>query len=170
MVAISKVLLFATSVCASVLPRQASTIQTDLNNINSGVTDLKNSVNSYNGGLFAALPIQSKASDLQKEIDSATDDANASPAIGESDSASIVAYIQNTLEPNIDSTLDALVAKKSQFASAGLTNTVKTTVSNLQTSTNNYGMALLAKAASGSQSAGQAVLAKINVSTDILNI
>lgn len=36
----------------------------------------------------------------------------------------------------------------------------------LQTATNNYGDALLAKAAAGSQSSGQAVLAEINVSID----
>lgn len=132
MVAITKFLLFAASVSAAVLPRQAATIQTDLNPINSGVTDLKNSVNSYNGGLFAALPVQTRAGDLQNEIESATTNANASPAVNEADSASIDAYITNTLSPNIDSTLDALVAKKSKFASAGLQNTVKTTLTNLQ--------------------------------------
>lgn len=132
MVAITKFLLFATSVCAAVLPRQAATIQSDLNSINNDVTSLRNSVNSYNGGLFAALPIQQRADDLQKEIEGATDNANASPALNEADSASIVSYIQNTLAPNIDGTLKALVSKKSQFASAGLQNTVKTTLTDLQ--------------------------------------
>jgi hypothetical protein len=138
MVAITKFLLFATSVCASVLPRQAATIQSDLNSINDGVTALRSSVNSYNGGLFAALPIQQRAQDLQAEIETATDNANASPAINEADSASIVAYITNTLEPNIDGTLKALVSKRSQFASAGLTNTVRTTLTNLQVRLMNF--------------------------------
>lgn len=132
MVAITNFLLFATTVCATVLPRQASVINADLNAINKNVTALHDSVNAYNGDLSAAITIQQNTNDLQSGIQAATKRVNSSPDIGPKGSKSIVAYISNTLSPNIGDTLNALVGKESTFSSAGLSSLVENDLKSLQ--------------------------------------
>lgn len=74
----------------------------------------------------------------------------------------IISYINNTLEPDIQATLDALVAKKSAFTSSGLGGTVRGDLDTLKGKTDSLGSALLAKASADTQADGQAILDKID--------
>lgn len=162
MVTINSLILLAATATAAVIPRDAAQVQSDLNTINADTQKLTSDVNAYSGGLFGALPSQNDESQLDKDIKSATDDANNSAAVSDSEAQSIISYIKNTLEPNIEKALTALKSKKSQFASAGLQNTVLQDLKDLKTDTDALGSALLAKAPSGEQASGQAVVNEID--------
>ena len=87
---------------------------------------------------------------LEDSIQSATSNAQASGPVSSSDSQDIVSdhthgnlvaqslmsaqidYINNTLEPNIDSAVTAIINKMSQFQSAGLAGTVRDDLDNLK--------------------------------------
>lgn len=95
MVAIRNIVLLATTAAAAVVRRDAATVQADLKTINSDTTDLTSKINAYNGGLFNALPVQNAESQLEKDIKSATDDANASSTVSDSDAQAIIDYINS---------------------------------------------------------------------------
>ncbi|GAB7366191.1 hypothetical protein MBLNU230_g7751t1 [Neophaeotheca triangularis] len=155
-------LAISASVSASVIKRDAASIQNSLETIDSDLRQLTSQVNGYNGGLFAALPIQSSESQLEDDIDAATSTAQASNPLSASDSQAIIAYINDTLEPDIEATLDALVAKKSQFQRAGLAGTVRGDLNTLRGKTNDLGDALIDKAAAETKASGQAALDTID--------
>ncbi|CAF9925070.1 MAG: hypothetical protein GOMPHAMPRED_003807 [Gomphillus americanus] len=163
MVAIKDILLLAASATAAVIPRNAATIEKDLKTINTDISNLHTAVNNYNGGgAINALPIQNDEQTLDKAINSADTDAKNSGAVNDADSKTIIAYIKNTLEPNIAATLKALIAKKADFAKDGLTSTVLSDLQTLKKDTDTFGADLLKKTPSGQQSAGKAALAKID--------
>ena len=58
--------------------------------------------------------------------------------------------------------MTAIVNKKSKFQADGLSGTVRKDFNNLKTETDDFGSALLAKAPSDKQTAGQAALNKID--------
>lgn len=162
MVAINSLILLATATTAAVLPRDASTVQSDLNTINSDTQKLTSDVNAYNGGLLAAIQPENDESQLDKDIKQATTDANNSAPVSDADATSIINYIKNTLTPSIESALSALKAKKSQFASAGLQNTVLNDLKTLKNDTDSLGSALLAKTPDAEQADGSAVIDQID--------
>lgn len=90
MVAISQLILLAVSATASVLPRDAATIQTDLQTVNSDTTTLTSKVNAYNGGVSNALPIQTAENQLENDLKSANTDAKNSGAVSATDAQSII--------------------------------------------------------------------------------
>lgn len=164
MVAIKNLVFLAASVSAAAfLRRDVSGLQKDLTTINSDTVALTNSVNSYTGSFSQALAVNSAESTLDNDIKSATKDAQGtSGPLSDSDSQSLIDYINNTLEPNIQKAISALEAKKSTFASNGLTSTVQGDLKTLKSDTDSYGSALISLAPSDKTSAAQAALAKID--------
>ncbi|KAK4504507.1 hypothetical protein PRZ48_005423 [Zasmidium cellare] len=162
MVAISQLILLAVSATASVLPRDAATVQADLKTINSDTTTLTQKVQAYNGGVSNALPIQSAENQLEKDLKSANTDAGNSAVVSATDAQSIIDYINNTLEPNIAKSIQALEAKKSNFQADGLSGTVLSDLKNIKNETDTLGASLKAKTPSSKQSAAQAALNKID--------
>lgn len=162
MVAVKNLLFLITAVSAYVVKRDAAQIQSDLNLINSDTNALKAAADRYTGGLFGALPVQNAADKLETDINTATDNANASDPVNDAEAASIINYITTTLSPNVDAALGSIENKRSQFTSAGLKGSVQDTLATLRADTNEYGQALLAKAPASAQSSGMAALAKID--------
>ncbi|KAI5356961.1 Putative Cell wall mannoprotein [Septoria linicola] len=163
MVSIKNLLFLITAASALVIEkRDAAGIQADLNTINTDTNNLKAAADRFTGGLFGALPVQQAADKLEDDLNTATDNANASAAVSDSEAASIIRYINNTLEPNVDAALTSIENKKQQFTSAGLKGKVQDTLTTLRKDTNEYGTALLAKAPASAQDSGKAALAKID--------
>ncbi|KAF2168600.1 hypothetical protein M409DRAFT_53250 [Zasmidium cellare ATCC 36951] len=162
MVAISQLILLAVSATASVIPRDAATVQADLKTINTDTTTLTSKVQAYNGGAANALPIQSAENQLEKDLKSANTDAGNSAVVSATDAQSIIDYINNTLEPNIAKSIQALEAKKSNFQTDGLAGTVLTDLKNIKNETDTLGATLKTKTPAAKQSAAQAALDKID--------
>ncbi|RMY56911.1 hypothetical protein D0863_12818 [Hortaea werneckii] len=185
MVALKNMLLAAVSITAAtskVIRRDAAQIQSDLVNstrqssgqqrletdlcvqmdINGDVVSLTDATNNYSGGLFGAIPVQNAESNLEDSIKSATSNAKASGPVSSSDSQDIIDYINNTLEPNIDSAVTAIINKMSQFQSAGLAGTVRDDLDNLKSETDDLGAALVNKAASDKKTQANAALDAID--------
>lgn len=171
MVAIAKALtLISVATAAVVFRRDAAQVLTDLEQINSDTTALTTAVNNYNGGLANAVPIISAESTLENDLKTATTDANNSGTVSESDAQNILDYITNTLEPNIETSLTALKAKKSDFDTDGLTPTVESDLQTLKTDTDNLGAALIAHTPSDLVTQAQTIQAKIDADfTDAIN-
>ena len=166
MVALKNFILFAATATALVIKRDAHTIANDLVSINSNVTALHTAINNYSGGVLSAIPIQTASNNLETAIKSATTDATNSSVVSDADAKSIIAYINGTVEPNIAGTVNALIAKKAQVQTDGLTSLVKTAFGNLKNDTDSFGAALLAKASSNQTANGQAALTKIDGDLD----
>ncbi|TKA32878.1 hypothetical protein B0A50_01104 [Salinomyces thailandicus] len=165
MVGIKSLFLAAVSVTAAtskVIRRDAAQIQTDLMDINGDVVALTNAVNNYSGGLFGALPVQNAEGNLEDSIEAATADAQASAPVSSAETQDIIDYINNTLEPNIDESITAIINKMSQFQSAGLAGTVRDDLTTLQSDTDDLGTALINKAAADKKDAANAALAAID--------
>ena len=65
MLAPKTLLLFITATSALAIGRRdTATVLNDISSIDSDVKSLASAVNNYNGGLFAALPIESSESGL----------------------------------------------------------------------------------------------------------
>lgn len=91
-------------------PRDATTVQTDLSSIATDLSTLTSAVNSYTGGLTAALSIQRKEEAVEHDIDTAIADTHAATAFTTSESSAVAAAWAG-LQPDIDSSLGALVSK-----------------------------------------------------------
>lgn len=154
--------LITTASALVVTKRDAAQIRSDLQLINSDTNALKSAADRYTGGLFGAIPVQNAADKLEDDINTATDNANASAPVSDSEAADIISYINNTLQPSVDAALTSIENKRSQFTSAGLKGSVQDTLATLRKDTNEYGQALLAKAPASQQSAGNAALTRID--------
>ena len=125
MIAIKNILLFVSAATALIPGKgDTSTILSDISTINSNVKALTSAVNSYNGGLLAAIPITNAESTLDTSIKQGTSDAQSTSQRSSTDSNTIIAAIMN-LTPDIEAALTAVVNKKPQFAAAGLASTVQ---------------------------------------------
>lgn len=103
---------------------------------------------------------------LQNQIDEANADAQDEAVASSADSQSIITYITGTLEPDIATSLNALVAKEPQFESIGLTALVLSTLQSLQSKTNAYSTTLVGIASSDQTANAQAAADKINADFD----
>lgn len=70
--------------------------------------------------------------------------------------------MNDTLEPDIEAALQALVDKKPQFTSAGLAGTVRSDLNTLHSKTDTLGTALIGIASEDEKADAQAALAKID--------
>lgn len=169
MVAIKNLFMFIAAASALVLPRDGAQTLTDLQTIDSDTNKLTAAINGWNGQVFSAIPITNAEKQVETDTKTATSNSNG-VTYTESDASSIISYISNTLEPDIQKSLNALVAKKAQFKSAGLSNTVTTDIQNLQSETKDLSANLINGAPADQKSAGQAVADKIQADfTNALN-
>lgn len=142
-------------------PRQAASINSTLSTINTNVLALTKTVTDYTGGLIAAAGVASKESTLDTSIKAATTAVGGMQKLSTADSKNLLASV-NTLTPNIQKTISALVAKKAQFTSAGIGGTVATDIKNLQTSTDALGAALVNIASDDTKPDAQKALVSID--------
>ncbi|EME80554.1 uncharacterized protein MYCFIDRAFT_212079 [Pseudocercospora fijiensis CIRAD86] len=155
-----QLLLFSTITSAlTVIPRQNSQVYNDLTSINGKVQSLTASVNSWNGAdLAGALPINTAASDLKSEIDTATANTPSYPEISDAEADAILNFIDSNLKPSVKAAADAVSAKAGNFKAVGVASIVSSTLADLKASTQAYGNALIAKAPSGVKSQAQTEL------------
>jgi len=163
-VAIKNILLFVTAATAlpAISKRTASTVLSDISTIDSDVKALTSATNSYDGGLLAAAPVSNDESTLEKDIKQGTSDAQATPQLSSSDTQATIAQVRSPLTPDVKDALDALVAKKSLFTSAGLKSTVQNDLATLKTDTDSFADALIAIADDGDKSQAMDLKATID--------
>ena len=123
MVAIKNILLFVTAATGTIL--------SDISTIDSNVKSLTSAVNNFNGGLFAALPITTAVSNLEKAINQGTSDAQATSQLS-SFRLQCDHCGHPKPHPRIETSLTAVKNKKSQFVSAGLTSSVQNDLATLK--------------------------------------
>ncbi|PLB51329.1 hypothetical protein P170DRAFT_509323 [Aspergillus steynii IBT 23096] len=145
--------------------RDASAVQSDLAKIATDLRTLTTAVNGYTGGLTAALQIQTKESAVEDDINKAITDTNAASAFTASESSAITAALVG-LEPDIDSSLTALVSKKSLFVSAGVVSIVQLDLNNLKTKTDSLSTALQNKATSTDKATIKSKTAELDAAFD----
>jgi len=146
---------FSTVSASALERRETSTILSDIATIDTNVKALTSTVNNYNGGLFGTIPITNAEITLDKSIQQGTRDAQAASQLSSEDSNSILAAIQN-LSPDIEASLKAVESKKSQFAAAGLTSTVRNDLAQLKTDTDDFANALIAIASADTKTQANA--------------
>ncbi|KAF7899531.1 hypothetical protein EAF00_003867 [Botryotinia globosa] len=144
MVAIKNIFCFITAVTAATIYQRApATLLTDITTIDTNVKALTTAVDKYNGGFFNLLTVSSTESTLETSIKNAAKDAANTSQLSSDDSNSILNEINNLI-PDIQDALNALVAKKSTFANAGVASTVKGDLASLKKETDDFGGNLLA--------------------------
>ncbi|TVY68748.1 hypothetical protein LSUE1_G006382 [Lachnellula suecica] len=162
MVAVQNILLFvATASALAIGKRDASTILSDISTIDSDVKALTSALNSYSGGLFGALPINTAESNLDDAINQGTKDAQATTQQDSADSQMVITAINNLI-PDIEAALTATENKKSQLAAAGLTSTIQGDLKTLKTDTDSFSDALIAIASSDTVAQGTSQKATID--------
>ena len=162
---IKPLLLLATTVSALTInvPRDTARILSNLATIDRNTKSLTTTVTNWDGSLLGALGINGAVSTLKDSISTATTNANSETVVATSaQSQQVIAYINNTLEPDIVKSLAALEAKKPQFESAGLKATALQSLKDLQTGTAGLAAALKKVTSSDQLAAADAAQAKIN--------
>lgn len=163
MVAIKNVLLFAIpAFSAAILERDVATINKDLATIDSDVKALTSAVQKFDGSSSAALSVLNAESKLDNDIKQGTKDAQATSPVSSTDCVNTVNYINNTLEPDVKASINALVAKKSTFASAGYQSTVCNDLKTLKSDTDSFASTLVGLCPSGNQAAATSAKNKID--------
>lgn len=144
MLSIKNLLFLAVAATGSVIKRDAAEVKQDLQTINSDTSAVTTAVNNYNGGGFTnAVPIVTAQQQLSKDLKKATETAKNAGVVSEADANDIIGYITSELQPNIQTSLSALKAKKANFDADGLTPIVKSSLQDLKTDTDNLGAALI---------------------------
>ncbi|KAF5877709.1 putative hydrophobic surface binding protein a protein [Botrytis fragariae] len=162
MVAIKNIFCFITAVtAATIYQRTPATILTDITTIDTNVKALTTAVDNYNGGFFNLLTVSSTESTLETSIKNAAKDAANTSQLSSADSNSVLDEI-NHLIPDIQEALNALVAKKSTFANAGVASTVESDLANLKQETDAFGKNLLAISSSDVEPKLSAALSTID--------
>lgn len=113
-------ILSAGIVSAAVLRRDARTLSTDLVAVNTGLIDLTTAANAYNGGLFGAIPVGTAENKVAAAIGQANTDAQATERLDSANTKTLIDYINNTLDPNIEKILAALSGKKDKWDAANM--------------------------------------------------
>jgi Hydrophobic surface binding protein A len=162
MVAITNLALFAAAASALVIKRDVSTILANLKTIDTDTNSLTTSVKNWDGNLFGALPIDSAEKTLEKNIQSATTDAQSEAVLSSADSQSVIAYLNNTIAPDTLAALQELESRKSDADSAGITSTIESGLQDLKTDVDALGSALTSISSSDTQSDLQSVVAIID--------
>ena len=103
-------LTFLTLATSHVIKRDVDTVLGDLSAINTNLGTLSAAVYSYNGGLPAALEIQTQENAVERALEQATTDTN-STAVFTIVESSTVTEALIALEPVIRSSIAALVSK-----------------------------------------------------------
>lgn len=162
MVSLSSFSKLAAAAKNAVTSREAQTTAANLESINASVQKLTVTVSNYKGGLLAASSISNDAAALGQDIKNATGDAKKSEVVSDEEAATLIAYINDTLEPSIKASMDALKSKKTELAAANLQGTVLGDVNDLRRDTRAFAEALEEKAPESQRAAAQAAQAKVD--------
>lgn len=158
--------LLATAVSAGVIRRDTAEILADLEAIDSATNDLTATVVAWDGSILGALAIQSDTTAIGNLVDDATADAADEDVASSADSATVIDYINDTGEPDIAASLDALVARVADFEADGITSLVLTSLETLQGKNDDLAASLLAITAADQLDAAQAAVDKIDAAFD----
>ncbi|KAI1855418.1 hypothetical protein JX265_007749 [Neoarthrinium moseri] len=161
MVKVASIALFATAVLGAVIRRDVAETLANLQKIDASVVSLTTTVRNWDGSVLGALGIQTAATTVGNNIDSANSAAADETVASSQDSATLISFISQTGEPNIATSLDALVGRKADFQSAGVSSLVLSTLRNLKSKNDAYGATLLGLTAADQKAAAQTVLALI---------
>ncbi|RAL64934.1 hypothetical protein DID88_001526 [Monilinia fructigena] len=115
-------------VSATAIPKRTSTTIL-AGTINTNVNALTTVVNNYEGEVLQLLPLTVAVTALDASIKVAVTDASTISSLSPADSSLIYTGFLNLVSP-IQQSLAAVVAKKAEFAAAGL---IKTVIGNLVT-------------------------------------
>lgn len=162
MVAPKHLLLFAAAAYSLVVTRTFQTVLTNLEKIDTDTKTLTSAINSWDGSIGGSITIQDDENAVDNDVKAATNEAKTEPVASSANSKTIIAYVNNSLGPDTHAALNALVAKKSQFAAAGLTSTVESDLKTLKSDVDALGAALVAIASSDQKSNGQAAITTID--------
>ncbi|ETW76169.1 hypothetical protein HETIRDRAFT_27192, partial [Heterobasidion irregulare TC 32-1] len=138
------------SLASPLLRRTVAQVESDITGISTQVDALNTAIQAFptsGGNLVDALGIHTDATNLASAVTTATSDTQATDAFSEDDGQTILAQVQ-ALEPNIITTLQNLIAKKSGFTSlpvGGVTTLVEQDLQTLANDTSAFADALIAK-------------------------
>tara|TARA_R110002060_G_scaffold50614_3_gene61511 strand:+ start:997 stop:1431 length:435 start_codon:yes stop_codon:yes gene_type:complete len=107
---------------AAILARDAATVLSDIDTINSDTQSLTSTVNAFSGISDAAALIAAE-SGLSDAIKKGTTDAKATTSVSDSEAQSILSAVKGLI-PNIVAALNAVVSKDAAFTSAGVQSVV----------------------------------------------
>jgi len=140
---------------------EATKVLSDLSAVSSDVSSMNSAIQAYTGGLSAALPIESAAIKLEKDIKTTTTDTNDSSVFTSAQSDTITQKLLS-LQPLIEKTLNDLIAKESLASEAGLNAVVVSDLKNIKGKTDNLGVALEDKTTSADASKIKTGIAALN--------
>ncbi|ETS87234.1 hypothetical protein PFICI_01062 [Pestalotiopsis fici W106-1] len=166
MVNVATLALYATAVLGAAIRRDVAETLADLQAIDASTNSLTSTINSWDGSVVGALTISSAATAVGDQIDAANDDASDESVASSEDSATIIAYITETGEPDIKASLDALVAREADFESVGVAAVVLSQLQTLKSKTDAYGATLLSITSTDQQDAASAALALLDSDFD----
>ncbi|KAH8204399.1 hypothetical protein TruAng_001450 [Truncatella angustata] len=162
MVKFATLALYATAVFGAVIRRDTAEILADLQAIDDSTKSLTSTITAWDGSTVGAIGIATAANNVGSQIDAANDNASDEAVTSSTDSATIIAYIVNTGEPDIAASLNALVAREADFETAGVASVVLSTLNSLKSKTDAYGTTLYGITAADQQAAAKAVLDKLD--------
>ncbi|KIA75492.1 hypothetical protein HK57_00041 [Aspergillus ustus] len=138
-------LLLATSASATRLQqRDAVTVLVDLYGIETDITALSTTLDSFDGTLNGAVNVEYAEIDLENGLNKAINDAIASDTFAAASSTRVTTSVTG-LEPDILSILDKLVDNKAGFTSAGVVSIVLANLHSLQNLTDTLSVEIQAK-------------------------
>lgn len=149
---------------STLMQRQAQTIITVVNNIDTQAKALDTAIQSYSGGDTTSLLSASNA--VLTATNNGVQTVNGATSLSLSDALSIQSAVQ-TLTTDLNSTISDLVAKKSQLVSAGAGGTVEQNLQQQLTAAQSLSTAISSKVpssvASLAQQLSQGIINAINV-------
>ncbi|KAF7177768.1 hypothetical protein CNMCM7691_006202 [Aspergillus felis] len=135
--------LIGVAISGPLVVRDTATILSDIKTIDSDINTLTTNFNAFNGDLSQALATQAVEQQLESDIDKATTDTKATSALSAADSTSVTNALLG-LKPDIVTSLNAIVAKKTQVNSAGVGSLVLSDLQALQSKTDSLSAAIQA--------------------------
>jgi hypothetical protein len=161
--------LTTTALCRIVVvpqQRDVSDVLAELADIDTATNSLTSTVNAWDGSLLGALSIQTAATAIGTQIDEAESEAETESVADSADSATVIAYITDTGEPDIAAALNALVARVADFESLGITSVVLSSLNSLKSKNDAYGATLLGITSSDQVANAQTALDRIDSDFD----
>ena len=113
----------------------------DLNTINSDTLALTAALNTYQGGLLDALPVQTASTSLTDHLNAAL--AGSGVFADDAELQAALSLSRDTLAPNVEACASALVAKKGAFDAAGATDLVRATLGTIASLSSQFGQKVL---------------------------
>jgi hypothetical protein len=140
----------------------ATSILKNLQGIDAAANNLTSTTKAWDGSTIGASEIDTSANILIGLVDDANQNAADEGDASSDDSIQYVNYINATGEPDIRTSLEALIARKADLATAGATSNVYDAIESLKSKTDAYGTTLWAVTPTEQQSSVRAALAQLD--------